>query len=321
VQWSYDGLAHHSSVDNVDLRLADRYRSEGMDLSYGLSLNNSPTMSDIYNSTPVWGFPFASSALAPTPAASTLIQEGLAQQVAGLVPYMMLNRTVYAELGGYRTASGALSVFRAGIDRSTAAALDGVAPYWRLALQHEWDEGTQSAMVGAFGLTAKLYPDPSAASGPTDRYSDTGADAQYQYVTDEHRFSAQIAYIRERQSLNATFAAGGSANASNRLDSLSAKLTYYYQTKYGVSVGYQGVRGSADAGFYSTAEAVNGSANASPNSSAGIVELNWLPLRNLRLTLQYTAYQKFNGARSNYDGLGRNAGDNNTLFLLGWFAF
>ena len=196
VQWTYDGLVHHSSVDNVDLRLADHYRSENMDLAYGLSLNNSPTLSDIYNSTPVWGFPFASSAVAPTPAASTLIQEGLAQQVAGLVPYVMLNRTLYAELGGYRTANGALSVFRAGIDRSTAAALDGVVPHWRLALQHEWDEGTQSAMVGAFGLMAKLYPDPSTASGPIDKYSDTGADAQYQYVTDEHRFSAQFAYIR-----------------------------------------------------------------------------------------------------------------------------
>jgi len=31
--------------------------------------------------------------------------------------------------------------------------------------------------------------------------------------------------------------------------------------------------------------------------------------------LQYTAYETFNGASHNYDGYGRNAADNNTLYL------
>ena len=320
-QWTYDGLAHHSSIDNVDLRLADRYKSDSLDVTYGLSLNNSPTMSDIYNSTPVWAFPFASSGVAPTPAASTLIQEGLAQQVAGLSVYSMWNRTLYAELGGYRTADGAFSVMRAGVDRSEAAVLDGVAPYWRLALQHDWDDGAQSAMVGTFGLTASKYPDPMAATGPSDKFSDVGVDAQYQYVTDAHRFSGQVAYVRENQDLFGTFAAGGSANTHNRLSNLNSKLTYYYQSKYGVSVGYQRVTGDADAGLYSTGEAVSGSASGSPDSTAFIFEFNWLPWRDRRFTLQYTAYQKFNGAKTDYDGLGRNASDNNTLYLLAWFPF
>ncbi|MGZ3256584.1 MAG: cytochrome C [Caldimonas sp.] len=320
-QWTYDGLGHHSSIDNVDLRLANRYKSDSLDVMYGLSLNNSPTMSDIFNTTPVWGFPFASSGVAPTPAASTLIQEGLAQQVAGLSAYSMWNQTVYAELGGYRTANGGFSVFRAGIDRSEAAVLQGTAPYWRLALQREWDEGGQSAMVGAFGLTAKKYPDPMTPTGPADKFRDVGVDAQYQYVTDAHRFSGQIAYIREKQNLDGTFAAEGSSNASNRLNSLSAKLTYYYMTKYGATLGYQRVHGDADAGLYATGEAIGGSVNGRPDSSAVIVELNWLPWRDRRFTLQYTAYQKFNGARTNYDGFGRNAKDNNTLYLLAWFPF
>jgi hypothetical protein len=37
--------------------------------------------------------------------------------------------------------------------------------------------------------------------------------------------------------------------------------------------------------------------------------------------MQYTAYNKFNGGGSNYDGLGRNASDNNALYLLLWFAY
>ena len=320
-QWTYDGVAHHSSIDNTDLRVADRYRGESLDVMYGLSLNNNPTISDIYNTTPVFGFPFASSAVAPKPTASLLIQGGLAQQVAGLTAYSMWNQTVYAELGGYRTADGVFSIFRAGIDRSGAAVLSGIAPYWRLGLQHEWDEGTQSAMVGTFGFSAKKYPDPTAPTGPTDRFRDLGVDAQYQYITDAHRFSGQIAYMREKQNLDGTFATQGSSNASDRLDSLNAKVTYYYQTKYGVTLGYQQVHGDADAGLYSNGGGVSGSVNGRPDSSAFIVELNWLPWRDRRVSLQYTAYQKFNGSRTNYDGFGRNAKDNNTLYLVTWFPF
>jgi hypothetical protein len=33
------------------------------------------------------------------------------------------------------------------------------------------------------------------------------------------------------------------------------------------------------------------------------------------------AYLKFNGGHTNYDGFGRDARANNTLYLLSWFAF
>jgi hypothetical protein len=320
-QWSYDGVEHHSAIDNVDLRVAHRYESERVKVLYGLSLNNSPTVSDIYNTTPVWGFPFASSSVAATPAASTLMQEGLAQQVIGLTAYSLWNRTLYAELGAYRTADKAFSVFRAGVDRSTAAVLDGAAPYWRLALQREWGDRTHSAMLGAQGLSARKFPDSTHPQGPTDRFRDVGVDAQYQYVTDTHRFSAQMNYIRERQTLDGSFASGAASNASNRLNSLTSKLTYYYKTKYGLSLAYLRIQGDSDANLYSTGEPVGGSANGRPDSSAYIAELNWLPSRDRRFTLQYTGYQKFNGARNNYDGFGRNARDNNSLLLLAWFAF
>ena len=52
-----------------------------------MTLNNNPTMSDLWNSTPAWGYPFTTSPLAPTPAAATIIDGGLAQQVAGLGAY------------------------------------------------------------------------------------------------------------------------------------------------------------------------------------------------------------------------------------------
>ena len=49
--------------------------------------------------------------------------------------------------------------------------------------------------------------------------------------------------------------------------------------------------------------------------------MNYLPFLNVKLQLQYVAYSKFNGGSSNYDGSGRSASDNNTLYVLGWFNF
>jgi hypothetical protein len=62
----------------------------------------------------------------------------------------------------------------------------------------------------------------------------------------------------------------------------------------------------------------------SPNSPANrgyVLELNYLPALNVKLQVQYVACSEFNGGGGNYDGSGRNASDNNTLYLLGWFNF
>ena len=321
VQGTYDGITEHSAIDNVDIRLANRYNEKDVDIAYGLTVNNNPTVSDIYNSTPAWGFPFASSSVAAAPNASTLIDGGLGQQVVGLGGYAMINRTLYAEVAGYRTADGAFSIFRAGTDKSTDAVLDGGAPYWRLALQHVWEGGTHSVMIGTYGIDAKKFPDSLDPTGPTDRYLDTAVDAQYQYVTDLNRFSAQLTWIKEKQNLDASFASGAASNPSDTLKTFRGKLTYYYDRQYGATASYFRSTGSADDALYNTGEPVTGSATGSPNSSGYIFELDWLPRRDMRLLAQYTAYNKFNGASSNYDGFGRNARDNNTFYLLGWLMF
>ena len=317
-QWTYDGVEHHSAIDNVDIRFAGELAGNGVDLDYGVTLNNNPTVSDIYNTTPAWSFPFASSSVAIAPNAATLIDGGLAQQVAGLGAYAMWNRTLYTEAAAYRTADRAFSIFRAGVDKSTAAVLDGAAPYWRLALQHVWAEGKHSAMIGTYGIVARKFPDSLDPAGPTDRYRDVAIDAQYQYVADRHRFSTQLNWIDEHQKLDATFAENGASNAADRLRSFKAKATYYFDQKYGVTLQYFRTSGSADDLLYNTGEPITGSASGSPNSSGVIAEVDWLPARNLRLLLQFTAYREFNGGRDNYDGHGRNAKDNDTLYFVVW---
>ncbi|HEX9301223.1 MAG TPA: cytochrome C [Casimicrobiaceae bacterium] len=320
-QWSYDGIAHHSSIDNIDVRFANRYMAANADIAYGLTLNNNPTVSDIYNTTPAWGFPFAASSVAPAPNAATLIDGGLGQQVVGFGPYAMFYRTLYAEVAGYRTADGAFSIFRAGTDKSTDAVLDGVAPYWRLALQHVWEEGAHSAMIGTYGIDVRKFPDSLDPTGPTDRYLDTALDAQYQYITDRHRFSAQLNWIREKQSLDASFGSGAASNPSDVLKTFRGKVTYYYDRRYGATLAYFRTTGNSDDALYNTGIPLTGSASGSPNNSGYIVELNWLPRRDIRLAAQYTAYTTFNGSSTNYDGFGRNARDNNTFYLLAWLMF
>ena len=80
-----------------------------------------------------------------------------------------------------------------------------------------------------------------------------------------------------------------------------------------------GAPGSTDDLLYNTGAPATGSASGSPKSSGYIAELDWLPRRDLRMALQYTGYREFNGARSNYDGFGRNAKDNNTLYFVVWW--
>ncbi len=320
IQWTYDGIAHHSSIDNADIRYADRVGGKDNDLIYGFTLNNSPTVQDVYNTVPVWGFPYASSSVSIEPNASTLLEEGLAQQVAGMGAYFMWNKTVYGELSTYHTANKFFSVLKAGVADEEAAKLDGFNPYWRLALQHEWDSGTHSAMVGTYGMTVKKYPNNLDPHGPTDRFTDIAFDAQYQYITDEHRASAQVNWIHEKQEWNASFPLGNTGNPSDILKTFKAKATYYYQLNYGINVGYFSSRGTTDASLY-PADEVTGSAIGSPNSEGYILELDYLPKRDIRLVLQYTDYNKFNGAKHNYDGFGRNASDNNTLFAMLWMMF
>ena len=45
------------------------------------------------------------------------------------------------------------------------------------------------------------------------------------------------------------------------------------------------------------------------------------PWLNVKFGLQYVHYNRFNGSVANYDGSGRNAADNNTLFAFAWVAF
>jgi len=70
LQITFDPQSGQLGVDNADFRFATHTNILAKRTTLGVSLNNNPTVQDVWNSTPAWGFPYGSSAVAPTPAAA-----------------------------------------------------------------------------------------------------------------------------------------------------------------------------------------------------------------------------------------------------------
>ncbi|MBS0578207.1 MAG: cytochrome C [Proteobacteria bacterium] len=333
-QLTYANDSGTISMDNTDLRFADTaLMSDNHPLTYGVSLNNNPTVQDLWNSTPAWGFPFAASNANVSPLAGTAIDGAFAQDVAGLTAYVLWNESLYAEVGGYRSAKqGSTNALTGGagpLDGTASNVMSGVAPYWRVAYEHNWK--AHSLEVGAYGAQFRLYPGAGAPlEGPLNEFKDVAEDLQYQFIGDENIITVGATHIHEAM----TLAPGSAANPSDTLNTSRAWVTYYYRRHIGGTVGYFSTSGSADPGLYpaepppsdsgvafSSNPGVVTSANGSPDTRGWIAEVNYVPWLNVKISAQYTMYNQFNGASKNYDGVGRNASDNNTLYLLLWFAY
>lgn len=100
-QVTYSDPTRNFSWDNTDVRYANQASIGDNTLIYGVTANNNPTVQDVWQSTPAWGFPYLQSRLAPAPATQPLVQGALAQQVVGLGAYGQWNDRFYAELDGY----------------------------------------------------------------------------------------------------------------------------------------------------------------------------------------------------------------------------
>jgi len=323
VQYSYDGFEKRWAVEMADIRYANSLTlSSGKELLYGVTLSNNPTITDPYNSTSMWGFPYTSDA-GVMPAAGPIIDMALAAKVAGPGVYAFYDDWLYAEVAAYRTTNtGALRPLGLGNWPETGNVVDGYAPYWRVAVQREID-GKHSVSLGTFGLDAKVFPGNNT-SGGTDRFRDYGIDGQYQYITDEHILSLQGRYTEERQTRSESFATMAASNLNNDLTSLKLGGNYYFMRQYGIRTQYFKTTGSSDDSLYNMGgmpAPVMGSANANPGTSGWVNELVYLPLPQTTFSLRYTSYSRFNGASTNYDGNGRNAKDNNSIYLLAWVLF
>jgi len=332
-QLTYANDSGTIGIDNTDLRFADmEILPDKKSLVYGISLNNNPTVDDLWNSTPAWGFPYAASNANVSPLAATEIDGTLAQDVAGISAYAFWNQSIYLELGGYRSAkqgqTNELTGAAGPLDGTASNVIEGLAPYWRAAYERDWN--ANSLEIGVYGADFKLLPGqalgtPTPLQGADNRFDDVAEDFQYQYIGEDNIFSVEGTRIHESMRLAASFAAAVSANPTDDLTTERVWGTYYYQRRFGGTLGWFSTTGSSDAGLYPApgagAAGVVTSANGSPDTNGILGEVSYLPWLNVKLSLQYTHYTKFNGAGADYDGLGRNASDNDTLYLVLWFAY
>ncbi len=331
---SGDGKWHgHSSADNMEIRYADRHVDAKTDLIWGISANSNPSFADPWNTAAAW----MQYVPVPSPGSSAFIDgatpyPGIAAggNISGINGYLFWNQMLYVELGGYRTAKGLTSFMSAGVPDAEKTKLQGTNPYWRVTLSRTW--GPHTWMVGTSGMVADVYADPLDTSDPTSvhHFRDIGFDSQYQYLLDPHSFTAQLAYMRDTHRVPGFLAnqpvsdVDGNplpnTNASDTTKVLRAKATYVYKAKYGASLAHFSQTGTTDSALYDPTR-VFGNVSGNPAIKGWTWETFWTPLQNVRIGVQYTDYSKFNGVSHNYDGLGRNPGDNNSLFLYVWGAY
>ena len=319
-QVTYTAQGNHFNWDNTDVRYANsEHHLFGKSLTYGVTLNNNPTVEDLWNSTPAWGFPFTASNVSPTPTAKAIINGALSQDVAGIGGYTMWNEHLY--IGGTLYRSQHLGGPEPNTGANFGFNIRGVAPYWRIA----WETSTKNnnLEVGTYGMHAKTSP--NAITGLTDSHTDWALDFQYDRTIPQFKgdvLSFRGTYIRENSSLGGTLTLtpSGAAQPSHHLNTVQGNVEYHYGNKLSGTVGLFNLTGTTDPLLYPPA-IVFGSANGDPHSNGYILNLSWWPQQNIDLAVQYTGYWRFNGAGTNYDGAGRNAGGNNAVFLLGRFVF
>ena len=308
------------SAGPVDIRAVHFFHPLGSELLVGVDSNNNPTVQDVWNSTPSWGYPFYGSPSAPGGPASPIITS-LGEQSGSIGVYALLNRHWYAEVSVYRVGNdffrwmNASTAFQTG-DKNY---LEGYNPYWRAY----WtaDKGPHSLMFGTFGMQAKVYPNSAAPSGPANLFTDFGFDSQYQYIGETHKVTLRGSYIYENQKWDAAFPQGATSNFRGNLKLLNLNGTYGYRDHWVFNAAYFLSNGNSDTSLYAVTDPNGNLLTSSPKTSGYVLEIDRLITQNLQATLQYKGFLKFNGLSSNIDGLGRAPSDNNTLWLTVFLAF
>jgi hypothetical protein len=218
------------------------------------------------------------------------------------------------------------------IDSAETDKISGVSPYWRLAYFNDMHKSAYN--IGLFGMNTHILPGREA--GLTDKYTDIGIDGSYQFLgTREHVMTVNGSYTHEHRQLDASILNDSASQKNGHLDRFDVNTSYHYDKTYGLTAGFFDIRGNKDSVLYAAIDngvpiADSGSRTNSPNSRGYTLQADWTPLgkeqswgapfANMRFAVQYTGYTKFNGAKNNYDGAGRNASDNNTLYTSVWFA-
>jgi hypothetical protein len=290
-------------MDNSEIRYADHFTvGDNKDLLFGIVANNNPGMSDVWQSTPVWGYPFAGPLSYETP-----LSWGLGQSVGGAGVYVSYENTIYAELNLYKTmgSGGQDTPLTDPFTGVATSAIAGWAPYWRLAYQASF--GDNYLEVGTFGMNTRLYATGTGTAGPTNNYRDLAIDAQYERPIGNDSIVVRAVIAKESVGLDAYRESVDPAQANVSFRTLNVNGSYHFGANKSLQLAYINTSGDA-----SNSGAL--AAGVKTGTRAAVLEGAYFPWENVRLSLQYTAYSKFMGVKD-------NASDNNTIYALAWFVF
>ena len=323
--------------DNTELRYAEKTRIAGNDVVWGIFGNNNPSMQDVWNTVPAWAYPWTPVDVSFGPP-GTMVEGQFGGRSYGAGAYLWVNNMFYGELSAYRAFDWNAQQITGNSPIDGQARIDGVAPYWRLAVEKTWNEN--SFEVGTYGMYAAQMPTTPGTGlltfpGYTDKFTDVAVDAQYQYIGPVHAFTARAYFIQEWQKLDATYfgslaltGAPGANKPDQTLSSLNISASYIYDRHISFTADYFDVRGSSDATYWN---AVLGNINARPDTNGISFDLAYVPYPyggpdlwpwlNARIGILYTHFNKFEGSATNYDGTLRNASDNDQVFLYSWIDF
>jgi hypothetical protein len=309
---SYNGIKQNWQWSGVDVRYADEAKWLGEDVWFGVTVNNGPTKTDLWESA-TGGAPTASSSLSRRPRANP-ISNALSGIVAGAGFYTMWNDTLYLEFDLYdglnRDTLNAL-----GVDPLNGSdSFDGLVSYGRVAVQREFDEGRHFAALGAYLLQASVFPRAIETAG-SNRFSDFNIDAMYQWTEDpavstSGSLTARVAYLHERAELEASHTLFGTKSVGN-LSTWRADVSYSPDATWTGTIQYFATDGTADAARW-------GTPGGRIDSSGWVAQIDYVPWGkpdspadwiNARITAQYLAYEEFNG--------NDNTASNRNTFLLG----
>lgn len=277
-----NAAASSFGIDNTDIRYANHAGS----VTYGIDLNNSPTVQDLWNSTPAWGFPFTHGA---GTTATPLVADGLAQNVAGLGAYADWGNGIYTGFSLYRDTGKFDGPHQTGVRVSSTA------PYYRLAWNNTFSNGDY-LMVGLYGMQTKLI-DATTYAGSVNKYTDNAVDLQYEHqLANDNMISVHASYTNEKQDLAL------SGNGSTTLKSTNVNAIYHWGYRAIAAVGYlNNTGGNTSTGSYA--------------DTAYTAQFSYLPWQNTKFTAQYIDYSKYGGQT------GTAASNQNTTVLQAWFMW
>ncbi len=348
-QNTYNNVSKTFANDNTDIKVTDQIDIFGKDSIVGVSFNNGPGVSDPWNDNGIWAYPYIGYFLGNGGNAALSLDGGVLQSNTwGLTAYTWYDQSIYAEAGLYESEPPWVTQHLGeGPNPVGNGSSTGAEPY--VQLDKAWFWGANNAHVGITYWDGRFNPsDPSTKYSGIgnfghNRYTDFWFRHGYQFLgeNDVNEFANDGYLGTEWQDLkafsnpdpnNPNFAAN--SPKKNNLYHWHEAFNYFYDNTYGANFAFDKVWGTRNEGLFNNGNNDGtGSTSGSPDTTYFLFEADWVPfgkddhfwpLRpfiNWRLGLQYYVFTQFNGGGHNYDGYGRNASDNNTLFLYLWTVF